>query len=121
MTTSHDASTDHDSLPVAKRGCILLLTEGDVTDLRFHSGGNHHLYLAPTAHCDVLAADMRFRGWRRYANALYAFSILPLKVARDLSRQLGGVWGKKTRLCEAEILSKTVWPEDTCCFLVGEE
>ncbi len=85
--------------PVTKKGRILLLTEGGVTDPLASSGSNHNLYRVLSKHYEVLVADVRLRGWQRYTNALYALSICP---RRFRSAYYVNRWAfeQKTKMCE---------------------
>lgn len=90
---------DKESSFVNKGLRILLLTEGGVANPLASSGINHHLHRALSKHYEVLVADIKLHGWRRYANALYAFGSSPGHWRRAYFVNLWA-FEQKTRLSE---------------------
>jgi glycosyltransferase involved in cell wall biosynthesis len=82
-----------------ERGRILLLTRGGVTDPLASAGINYNLYRALRKRYEVLAVDVQLRGWQRYFNALYAFSISPRRLRRAYYVNLWA-FQQRTRRCE---------------------
>jgi len=80
-------------------GSLLLLTEGGVTNPLAGSGVNYNLYRTLSKHYEVLVADVKLRGWQRYADALYALSISPRRWRQAYNLNLWA-FEQKTKLCE---------------------